>query len=101
MAQLLLLLTLIALFVLGAVGEKHGLVPIKINNVKYRCKCSPADNCWPDNKAWNSLNASVDGLLIPHLPPAAVCYDEFRGTLTYNEAACGEAKANWRSLDWQ
>ncbi|KAH6670855.1 isoamyl alcohol oxidase [Plectosphaerella plurivora] len=77
------------------------LVPVEIDGVQYNCKCSPADPCWPDKNAWDALNATVNGALIAHIPPAAVCYNEFRGQLTFDAAACADAKANWASEDWQ
>lgn len=77
------------------------LVPVEVDGVQYRCKCSPADDCWPDKQAWDTLKETVSGALIPHVPPAAVCYNEFRGMPTYDAAACAEAKANWTSEDWQ
>ncbi|KAL0932766.1 isoamyl alcohol oxidase [Colletotrichum truncatum] len=71
------------------------------NGKKYECKCSPADDCWPKLNAWNKLNTTVGGNLVKHIPPAAVCYNEFRGIPTYDAAKCAEATSKWTDERWQ
>ncbi|TDZ32414.1 FAD-linked oxidoreductase ZEB1 [Colletotrichum spinosum] len=67
----------------------------------YECKCSPADDCWPKTSVWEKLNGTVGGNLIRHIPPAAVCYHEYRGLSTYDAAKCAEATAKWTDERWQ
>ncbi|RNJ58313.1 hypothetical protein D7B24_004954 [Verticillium nonalfalfae] len=77
------------------------IVSVEVNGPKYDCRCSPEDACWPDKAAWDGLNATVNGNLLRHIPPAAVCYNEFRGIPTYNKAACDEATSMWKDERWQ
>ncbi|KAM0270614.1 hypothetical protein ACHAQH_009374 [Verticillium albo-atrum] len=77
------------------------LVTLKIDGIEYDCKCSPAEGCWPDKKTWDALNSTVAGNLLQHVPPAAVCYNEFRGIPTYDKAACAEATSKWTDERWQ
>ncbi|OLN96886.1 putative FAD-linked oxidoreductase-like protein 4 [Colletotrichum chlorophyti] len=86
--------------VVNAICTKR-LVPFEENGKKYACKCSPADDCWPKANAWEKLNRTVGGNLLKHLPPAAVCYNQFRGVSTYDAAKCAEATAKWTDERWQ
>jgi hypothetical protein len=75
-----------------------------LNGINFGCKCAPGRSCWPSAAKWNSLNNTVDGRLLVHIPPGAVCHNTFQGPLgtvqTYDAAACAEATANWASEDW-
>ncbi|CCF45004.1 hypothetical protein CH063_14225, partial [Colletotrichum higginsianum] len=79
-----LLVACFSLFATAASTPK--LVPYQENGKNYQCKCSPADECWPKANAWEKLNKTVGGNLIRHIPPAAVCYNQFRGVATYDAA---------------
>jgi hypothetical protein len=62
----------------------------------YQCKCGPTDSCWPTAANWAELNATVEGTLIEHIPPAAACYESgFKGASTFNKARCDEVTAKW------
>ncbi|KAJ0328545.1 hypothetical protein COL5a_004856 [Colletotrichum fioriniae] len=77
------------------------LVAYEENGKKYECRCSPADSCWPKADAWSKLNQTVGGALLQHIPPAAVCYNTYRGIATYDAAKCAEATAKWTDERWQ
>ncbi|KAJ0161025.1 putative FAD-linked oxidoreductase [Colletotrichum tanaceti] len=94
-----LLVACFSLFATAASTPK--LAPYRENGKSYRCKCSPADECWPKVDAWEKLNRTVGGNLIRHIPPAAVCYNQFRGVATYDAAKCAEATAKWTDERWQ
>ncbi|KAK2027942.1 FAD binding domain-containing protein [Colletotrichum zoysiae] len=78
-----------------------GMVYYQENGMEYECKCSPADGCWPGANDWDKLNNTVGGNLVRHVPPAAVCYNEYRGIATYDAAKCAEATAKWTDEEWQ
>ncbi|KAF6793416.1 FAD binding domain-containing protein [Colletotrichum sojae] len=98
LANIVLLCTL-SLVVRAVYTQK--LVPYQEDGKRYECRCSPADDCWPKANAWAQLNSSVGGNLVRHIPPAAVCYNEFRGVATYDAAKCAEATAKWTDERWQ
>ncbi|KAK1962093.1 FAD binding domain-containing protein [Colletotrichum sublineola] len=77
------------------------LVSYQENGTEYECKCSPADDCWPKADTWDKLNQTVEGNLVRHIPPAAVCHNQYRGIATYDAAKCAEATANWTDERWQ
>ena len=54
------------------------------------CKCVPTDPCWPEEKEWNSLNATVEGRLVRSKPLGSVCHDP-----DYDEAECNKLKELW------
>ncbi|KAF9871773.1 isoamyl alcohol oxidase [Colletotrichum karsti] len=95
----LLIIGIFSLVVKAVVTNR--LVPYSENGKSYECKCSPADDCWPKADAWVKLNVSVGGNLIQNIPPAAVCYNQYRGISTYNSAKCAEATAKWTDERWQ
>lgn len=77
------------------------LVPYEENGKSYQCKCSPADDCWPKANLWDALNITVGGNLIKNVPPAAVCYNQYRGVSTFDAGKCAEATAKWTDERWQ
>jgi hypothetical protein len=78
--------------------------PATLKGINFGCKCYPGERCWPSSSRWNSLNATVDGRLIVHIPPGAPCYNTFDGPLgtvnTYDEAKCAEATQNFENEPW-
>ncbi|KAM7206135.1 hypothetical protein V8F20_002917 [Naviculisporaceae sp. PSN 640] len=81
------------------------LVPASYGSQSYGCKCYPNDSCWPTLSKWNTLNNTVNGNLIRHIPAAAVCHNSFTGPLgtvnsTHNAAACAAVQAGWADEDW-
>jgi hypothetical protein len=75
--------------------------PFTWSGVRYDCKCSDIDACWPAASVWSALNATVGGNLQKVVPDAAVCYNTFEGTNTYNQAACQDVTRNFNGQDWQ
>lgn len=81
------------------------LNPKTYDGQAYGCKCYPGDACWPTLTKWRSLNTTVEGNLIRHVPAAAVCHNSFTGPLgtvngTYDAAACAAVQANWADETW-
>ncbi|KAK1985702.1 FAD binding domain-containing protein [Colletotrichum cereale] len=95
------LLLLACLSFITAAVSKPNLVSYQENGQEYECKCFPADGCWPKDQAWDELNNTVGGNLIKHIPPAAVCYNQYRGIATFDAAKCAEATAKWTDERWQ
>ena len=62
--------------------------------------CKPLSNSsdWPSTQAWQALNLSVSGNLLPGLPPAIVC-DTSRPD-TFDTAACVRVGENWLNSDF-
>ncbi|GAB1312586.1 hypothetical protein MFIFM68171_02796 [Madurella fahalii] len=85
-------------------SDAAGAVATTFQGMHFGCKCSPGQSCWPSATKWNSLNQTVDGRLLAHIPPGAPCYNTFDGPLgavnTYDAAACSEVMANWTSENW-
>ncbi|GAB1312833.1 hypothetical protein MFIFM68171_03043 [Madurella fahalii] len=104
-ASIVALCGLLTAGVVLAQEEVQGLVPRTWKGVHYGCKCYPGDACWPDSKAWNNLNKTVDGNLAIALPPGAPCHDVFNGPLgnfaTYNAAECAKVTASFGNEQWQ
>ena len=59
-------------------------------------RCQSTGPCWPSQREWTALNASVDGNLLALRPVASVCHDP-----TYDEAACGNVSASYTSAAWR
>ncbi|KAL4867994.1 hypothetical protein BDV12DRAFT_197705 [Aspergillus spectabilis] len=55
-----------------------------------RCKCTPADPCWPTPEIWSTFNETVDGQLIKTIPLGTPCHDP-----DYNAASCELLKRKW------
>ncbi|KAK1992378.1 FAD binding domain-containing protein [Colletotrichum falcatum] len=88
-------------FIATANSAPKPVVSYQEDGKEYECKCSPADDCWPKADAWDKLNKTVGGNLIRHIPPAAVCYNQYRGMPTYDASKCAEATAKWTDEEWQ
>lgn len=43
-------------------------------NITSKCKSMPGDATWPSIARWNAFNASLGGVLLEAVPPAAACY---------------------------
>lgn len=88
----------------GAESDAPQLVPRTWDGKQYGCKCYFGDKCWPDSKAWKTLNSTVDGNLAVFVPPEAACHAFFNGTLgtipTYDQAKCAAVTANYSSEKW-
>lgn len=54
------------------------------------CTCVDGDSCWPSLSQWQELNASVDGRLIPSVPPASVCHEP-----NLDAAQCASVQEAW------
>jgi hypothetical protein len=71
---------------------------------KYKCKCYTGDKCWPKANDWKNLNSTVDGNLLVHIPPEAVCHNTFQGPLgnvaTYDAAKCAAVTATYADEQW-
>ncbi|KAF5338748.1 hypothetical protein D9611_013341 [Ephemerocybe angulata] len=94
---------LIPFLYLSSLRSAHAQVanPFTWNGVRYDCKCSDLDACWPQAAAWSALNASVGGNLQKVVPDPAVCYNTFEGVATYNQQACSDVTRNFNGQDWQ
>ncbi|KAI9168085.1 FAD-linked oxidoreductase ZEB1 [Paramyrothecium foliicola] len=70
----------------------------------YSCKCYYDDACWPKKPQWDRLNATVGGNLKLHIPPEAVCHNNFTGPLgtlsTFDEAAYNDVKTMYADQEW-
>jgi hypothetical protein len=55
-----------------------------------RCKCTPADICWPNRDLWSTLNDTVDGQLIKTVPLGTPCHAP-----NYDRAACEILQRQW------
>lgn len=51
------------------------------------CKRFPGDQDWPSDETWNRFNELVDGALIPTVPLAAPCYNNWG---VYDAAKCAD-----------
>ncbi|KAK5655587.1 hypothetical protein OQA88_5518 [Cercophora sp. LCS_1] len=80
------------------------LVPRTWNGKSYGCKCYLGDACWPSAQSWKTLNATVGGNLVVHIPPESVCHNFFNGTLgiipTYDAAKCADVAAKYPTEQW-
>jgi hypothetical protein len=54
------------------------------------CYRLPSDADWPSDKAWSTLNATVNGKLVATVPIGSPCHDP-----TYDADACDALKASW------
>ncbi|KAK4097303.1 hypothetical protein N658DRAFT_500531 [Parathielavia hyrcaniae] len=85
-------------------SDAAGVSTVTSKGITYGCKCYPGESCWPSASKWRSLNATVDGRLLVHIPPAAACHNTFTGPLgtvnTYDAAKCAEVTQNWESESW-
>ncbi|KAL4740448.1 hypothetical protein BDV11DRAFT_169064 [Aspergillus similis] len=61
-----------------------------------KCKCTPADDCWPSATKWNSLNSTVNGKLIANEPLAKPCY---QGP-GYSAEECQSVAESWDDNVW-
>ncbi|KAF2803188.1 FAD-binding domain-containing protein [Mytilinidion resinicola] len=61
-----------------------------------KCKCTPADDCWPSASKWNSLNSTVEGKLVQNQPLAKACY---HGP-GYSAKKCQRIASNWTNEFW-
>ena len=91
-------------FAACAPRDTPALVPATWNGQSYGCKCYLGDACWPNADSWSKLNATVDGNLVVHVPPEAVCHNTFDGPLgsikTYDAAACAKLTAIYPDEQW-
>ncbi len=55
-----------------------------------RCRYIPGDPGWPDQDAWNKLNATVGGRLIATVPLASPCHPP-----NYDAQRCAELRQQW------
>jgi hypothetical protein len=78
--------------------------PREWNGNVYSCKCYFDDACWPKKSQWDRLNTTVTGNLRVHVPPEAVCHNQFTGPLgsvsSYNKEACDEVQAKYADEQW-
>jgi len=99
-------LTAAGLFISAVLSEHDGgsLVPRTWDGKQYACKCYYGDACWPSASAWQTLNNTVSGLLVPFIPPEAACHNYFNGTLfsvpTYNATQCADVTTNYPVEQW-
>ncbi|UNI17859.1 hypothetical protein JDV02_004173 [Purpureocillium takamizusanense] len=56
------------------------------------CRCLPGDACWPSDRTWAKLNATVGGRLVATVPIGSPCHDP-----TYDAAACAALQASWKN----
>jgi hypothetical protein len=84
---------------LASMGSFEGMS----SSTSPNCRCFPGDSCWPSLYDWQTLNSSVDGMLIASVPVAAVCH-EFHSSDTpvsiYNNVECQEERDNWFSPEF-
>jgi hypothetical protein len=75
-----------------------------LKGINFGCKCLPGEWCWPSASKWNSLNSTVEGRLLVHIPPGAACHNTFTGPLgtlnTYDAVKCAEATQNFADEAW-
>lgn len=57
-----------------------------------RCRCLPADRCWPSLNEWKELNSSVSGKLLNAAPPAYPCHDP-----NFQSQECSAVHHNWEN----
>lgn len=85
--------------------QAQDLIPKTWKGTRYGCKCYPGDACWPDARAWSSLNRTVGGNLAVAVPPGAPCHDTFSGPFgnqsTFNAAECATVTAKFGNEQWQ
>ncbi|KAK2750264.1 hypothetical protein FQN55_002410 [Onygenales sp. PD_40] len=82
-------------------GNNEAGTLVKRQDGSYSCKCYEGDECWPSEEAWSELSTAVGDRLHKVVPVAAVCYNEFEGTATYDAAKCADVTANYNSEQWQ
>jgi len=54
------------------------------------CYRLPGDPDWPSDKAWSTLNSTVNGNLVATVPIGSPCHDP-----TYDASACDTLKTQW------
>lgn len=84
----------------GVIERDEPSPTVKIGHDSYACKCYPGDNCWPDQRAWAKLNATVSGNLVAVTPVGSVCFKSFEGKATYNAAQCAQTTTNNAIANW-
>jgi hypothetical protein len=55
-----------------------------------KCRCIPGDACWPREKEWGQLNATVEGRLIKTVLSGLPCHQPY-----YNATECAALQADW------
>lgn len=56
------------------------------------CRTYPGDEAWPSQSDWNTFNDELGGALIPTIPVAAPCYNDWG---VYDEEECAAVTANF------
>ncbi|KAL8423851.1 hypothetical protein RB596_003896 [Gaeumannomyces avenae] len=56
------------------------------------CRAFPGTDSWPTQSAWDALNSTLGGALIPTVPAAAPCYRDWGN---YDAEKCAAVVANW------
>lgn len=62
------------------------------------CKAYPGDTAWPSKEEWDALDKSMNGALIPTVPIAAPCYQDWN---RFDQQKCDAIIANWTSPYFQ
>jgi hypothetical protein len=60
------------------------------------CRCRPWEACWPTEKDWAALNASVDGGLVRPKPIGYICHEP-----TFIHGACDDLLSLSRDSAWR
>lgn len=88
----------------GPLRSGGNLVPRTVDGQEYACKCYPGDDCWPQQSAWDALDAEVNGNLHVHIPPEAACHNTFDGPFgsveTFDQEKCDDVTASWTDSQW-
>ncbi|KAL7928879.1 FAD-binding domain-containing protein [Trichoderma chlorosporum] len=61
------------------------------------CKAYPGTSSWPSAHTWAALNQTLNGRLLPVIPPGAVCHP---GQPTYNATQCPEIANEWTTYEF-
>ncbi|KAI9038884.1 FAD-binding domain-containing protein [Aspergillus affinis] len=72
---------------------KTFLFLVAVRSVNAECKCTPADDYWPSQSDWSSLNKTENGKLIANQAITTPC---FQGA-NYDAKTCDSITANWSS----
>ncbi|KAF2759926.1 FAD-binding domain-containing protein [Pseudovirgaria hyperparasitica] len=70
----------------AAIARKHGNWPSRTS----QCRTIPGDTSWPDSKAFDDFNKTVNGRLISTVPIASVCHQP-----DFDQAQCDALRNVW------
>ena len=79
-------------------GDQGGGDTRDVERQQEACRAFPGDESWPEDSLWDTLDALTDGALIPTVPLAAPCYQNWG---RYDSEKCSAIIRDFTNPDLQ